>query len=79
MIADLPDLESRTDSEISIINDSGSIIDTVSSDDFDFDISDDESDGLSQARNFYEIDCNNPSCSFFSGDLHSLNTASKFI
>ncbi|GFU95198.1 piggyBac transposable element-derived protein 4 [Trichonephila clavipes] len=50
------DLESETDSEISI-NDSGSI--DSFSDDFDFDISDDEN--LSQARNFYEIDCNNPS------------------
>ncbi|GFV71172.1 hypothetical protein TNCV_410551 [Trichonephila clavipes] len=49
------DLESETDSEISI-NDSGSI--GSFSDDFDFDISDDD---LSQARNFYEIDCNNPS------------------
>ncbi|GFU38551.1 piggyBac transposable element-derived protein 4 [Trichonephila clavipes] len=29
--------------------------------DFDFDIIDDENDDLSQARNFYEIDCNNPS------------------
>ncbi|GFU62703.1 piggyBac transposable element-derived protein 4 [Trichonephila clavipes] len=52
------DLESETDSEISI-NDSGSIDNF--SDDFDFDISDDENDDLSQARNFYEIDCNNPS------------------
>ncbi|GFT84196.1 uncharacterized protein TNCV_1150081 [Trichonephila clavipes] len=52
------DLESETDSEISI-NDSGSI--DSFSDDFDFDISDDENDDLSQARNFYEIDCNNPS------------------
>ncbi|GFX13623.1 uncharacterized protein TNCV_1921361 [Trichonephila clavipes] len=52
------DLESETDSEISI-NDSGSI--DIFSDDFDFDISDDENDDLSQARNFYEIDCNNPS------------------
>ncbi|GFT62292.1 piggyBac transposable element-derived protein 4 [Trichonephila clavipes] len=51
-------LESETDSEISI-NDSGSI--DSFSDDFDFDISDDENDDLSQARNFYEIDCNNPS------------------
>ncbi|GFV16863.1 uncharacterized protein TNCV_3363601 [Trichonephila clavipes] len=41
------------------INDSGSI--DSFSDDFDFDISDDENDDLSQARNFYEIDCNNPS------------------
>ncbi|GFW91177.1 piggyBac transposable element-derived protein 4 [Trichonephila clavipes] len=38
-------------------NDSGSI--DSFSDDFDFDISDDEN--LSQARNFNEIDCNNPS------------------
>ncbi|GFW28432.1 piggyBac transposable element-derived protein 4 [Trichonephila clavipes] len=53
------DLESKTDSKISIINDSGSI--DSFSDDFDFDISDDENDDLSQARNFYEIDCNNPS------------------
>ncbi|GFW84942.1 piggyBac transposable element-derived protein 4 [Trichonephila clavipes] len=52
------DLESETDSEISI-NDSGSI--DSFSDDFDFDISDDENDDLSQGRNFYEIDCNNPS------------------
>ncbi|GFY23758.1 piggyBac transposable element-derived protein 4 [Trichonephila clavipes] len=52
------DLESETDSKISI-NDSGSI--DSFSDDFDFDISDDENDDLSQARNFYEIDCNNPS------------------
>ncbi|GFS59507.1 piggyBac transposable element-derived protein 4 [Trichonephila clavipes] len=52
------DLESETDSEISI-NDSESI--DSFSDDFDFDISDDENDDLSQARNFYEIDCNNPS------------------
>ncbi|GFX70391.1 hypothetical protein TNCV_249131 [Trichonephila clavipes] len=44
-------------SEISI-NDSGSI--DSFSDDFDFDISDDENDYLNQARNFYEIDCNNP-------------------
>ncbi|GFV29141.1 hypothetical protein TNCV_4601731 [Trichonephila clavipes] len=50
------DLESETDSEISI-NDSGSI--DSFSDDFDFDISDDENDDLRQARNFYEIDCNN--------------------
>ncbi|GFX70298.1 piggyBac transposable element-derived protein 4 [Trichonephila clavipes] len=50
------DLESETDSVISI-NDSGSI--DSFSDDFDFDISDDEN--LNQARNFYEIDCNNPS------------------
>ncbi|GFW40567.1 integrase catalytic domain-containing protein [Trichonephila clavipes] len=48
----------KGDSEISI-NDSGSI--DSFSDDFDFDISDDENDDLSQARNFYEIDCNNPS------------------
>ncbi|GFX54741.1 piggyBac transposable element-derived protein 4 [Trichonephila clavipes] len=41
------------------INDSESI--DSFSDDFDFDISDDENDDLSQARNFYEIDCNNPS------------------
>ncbi|GFX50925.1 piggyBac transposable element-derived protein 4 [Trichonephila clavipes] len=52
------DLESETDSKISI-NDSGSI--DSFSDDFDFDISDDKNDDLSQARNFYEIDCNNPS------------------
>ncbi|GFT08632.1 piggyBac transposable element-derived protein 4 [Trichonephila clavipes] len=52
------DLESETDSEISI-NDSGSI--DSFSDDFDFDINDDENDDLSQARNFYEIDCINPS------------------
>ncbi|GFV10271.1 uncharacterized protein TNCV_3439571 [Trichonephila clavipes] len=52
------DLESETDSKISI-NDSGSI--DSFSDDFDFDISDDENDDLSQARNFYGIDCNNPS------------------
>ncbi|GFW35302.1 piggyBac transposable element-derived protein 4 [Trichonephila clavipes] len=52
------DLESETDSKISI-NDSGSI--DSFSDDFDFDISDDENDDLSQARNFYEIDYNNPS------------------
>ncbi|GFW12751.1 piggyBac transposable element-derived protein 4 [Trichonephila clavipes] len=52
------DLESETDSKISI-NDSESI--DSFSDDFDFDISDDENDDLSQARNFYEIDCNNPS------------------
>ncbi|GFX90941.1 uncharacterized protein TNCV_3167721 [Trichonephila clavipes] len=52
------DLESETDSEISI-NDSGSI--DSFSDDFVFDISDDENDDLSQARNFYEINCNNPS------------------
>ncbi|GFW52611.1 hypothetical protein TNCV_2391911 [Trichonephila clavipes] len=51
-------LESETDSEISI-NDSGSI--DSFSDNFDFDISDDENDDLSQARNFYEIDFNNPS------------------
>ncbi|GFW87146.1 piggyBac transposable element-derived protein 4 [Trichonephila clavipes] len=44
--------------EISI-NDSGSI--DSFSDVFNFDISDDENDDLSQARNFYEIDCNNPS------------------
>ncbi|GFU15916.1 piggyBac transposable element-derived protein 4 [Trichonephila clavipes] len=49
------DLESETDSETSI-NDSRSI--DSFSDDFDFDISDDD---LIQARNFYEIDCNNPS------------------
>ncbi|GFT85276.1 piggyBac transposable element-derived protein 4 [Trichonephila clavipes] len=49
------DLESETDSKISI-NDSRSI--DSFSDDFDFD---DENDDLSQARNFYEIDCNNPS------------------
>ncbi|GFU56700.1 piggyBac transposable element-derived protein 4 [Trichonephila clavipes] len=52
------DFESETDSEISI-NDSGSI--DSFSDDFDFVISDDEHDDLSQARNFYEIECNNPS------------------
>ncbi|GFV70479.1 piggyBac transposable element-derived protein 4 [Trichonephila clavipes] len=52
------DLESETDSEISI-NDSGSI--DSFSDDLNFDISDDENDDLSQARNFYAIDCNNPS------------------
>ncbi|GFT77274.1 uncharacterized protein TNCV_3165681 [Trichonephila clavipes] len=52
------DLQCETDSEISI-NDSGSI--DSFSDDFDFDISDDENDDLSQARNFYKIDCNNPS------------------
>ncbi|GFT85229.1 piggyBac transposable element-derived protein 4 [Trichonephila clavipes] len=49
------DFESETDSKISI-NDSRSI--DSFSDDFDFD---DENDDLSQARNFYEIDCNNPS------------------
>ncbi|GFS64891.1 piggyBac transposable element-derived protein 4 [Trichonephila clavipes] len=52
------DLESETYSKISI-NDSRSI--DSFSDYFDFDISDDENDDLSQARNFYEIDCNNPS------------------
>ncbi|GFX61710.1 piggyBac transposable element-derived protein 4 [Trichonephila clavipes] len=57
-IIPINDYDSDLESEISI-NDSGSI--GSFSDDFDFDISDDENDDLSQARNFYKIDCNNSS------------------